>query len=156
RLHTRGAIWLLDLEATGGEEILPGLRCLPAGGHTEGSMVIVAETDEDAAVFCGDLVYSVRHQLMNDPVTVNDPGLSANYVVTRRGEKAAMKRLLGIAPRFRLFPSHDWPVVIDHGKVAQGADRCVARVDSACWCKQTELGYKETAGEAAPTATGSR
>jgi len=144
RLHTRGAMWLLDLEGTGGETILPGIRCVAAGGHTEGSMLVIAETDKGLAVFCGDLIYSVRHQLLRPTTTVNDPGLSANYVVTRRSEKAALKRLLHVAPRFLLFPSHDWPVVIEDGRVVEGAEDCLPGRAAGCWCRQTEMGYRET------------
>ena len=43
RLHTRGSLRLLDLEATD-EHILGGIRCSAAGGHTEGSMVVYVET----------------------------------------------------------------------------------------------------------------
>lgn len=151
RLHTRGALWLLDLEGTGGESILPGLRCLPAGGHTEGSMLVVAETADGPAVFCGDLVYSVKYQLLRPTATVNDVGLSANTVVSRRSEKAAMKRLMNVAPRFRLFPSHDWPVTVEQGRVVQGAEDCLAGGPATCWCRQTEMGYREA--EAAEDAS---
>src|SRR3989304_645912 len=44
RLHTPGALRLLDLELSGPDEILPGIVCGAAGGHTEGSMNIRAET----------------------------------------------------------------------------------------------------------------
>lgn len=144
RLHTPGALWLLDLEGTGGEAILPGLRCLPAGGHTEGSLLVLAQTEQGLAVFCGDLVYSVRHQLLRPTATVNDVGLTANYVVARRAEKAAMKRLMNVAPRFRLFPSHDWPVTVEQGRVVQGGEDCLPASPATCWCKQTELGYRDT------------
>lgn len=148
RLHTRGAIWLLDLEATGSETILPGLRCQAAGGHTEGSMLVLTDTDQGPVVFCGDLIYSVRHQLLRPTMTVNDPGLSANYVVTRRNEKAAMKRLLNLAPRFTLFPSHDFPVTIQDGRVVQGAENSLPGRAGGCWCKQTEMGYRVQEGTA--------
>lgn len=143
RLHTRGALSLLDLEATGGEPVLPGLRCVAAGGHTEGSMLVLADTDQGLAVFCGDLVYSVRHQLMGPTTTVGDIGLTANHVVARRSEKAAMKRLMHIAPRFQLFPSHDWPVLVEGGRVVAGSENCLPARGGACWCRQTEMGYRE-------------
>lgn len=144
RLHTRGALWLLDLEATGGETLLPGLRCLPAGGHTEGSMLVVADTDQGVAVFCGDLVYSVRHQLLGPTNTFRDLGTSANHVVARRQEKAALKRMMQVAPRFRLFPSHDWPVWVQDGLVVEGAQDCLSGRAAGCWCQQTSLGYPDT------------
>jgi glyoxylase-like metal-dependent hydrolase (beta-lactamase superfamily II) len=148
RLHTRGALWLLDLETTGGETILPGLRCVVAGGHTEGSMLVLADTEGGLACFCGDLVYSVRHQLLSPTTTLFDPGLTANYVVARRSEKAAMKRLLHIAPRFFLYPSHDWPVTIEHGRVVAGADGCVQNPPSACPCSLSGMGYANSNGPA--------
>ena len=43
RLHAPGALRLLDLELSGPEEIIPGVRCEHAGGHTEGSMNILVE-----------------------------------------------------------------------------------------------------------------
>jgi glyoxylase-like metal-dependent hydrolase (beta-lactamase superfamily II) len=144
RLHTPGAMSLLDLEGTGGETVLPGLRCLPAGGHTEGSMLVLADTEHGLACFCGDLVYSVRHQLLMPTTTVGDVGLSANYVVARRSEKAALKRLMNVATRFTLFPSHDMPVIVEHGRVVQGAEHCLANSPGGCWCRMTECGYPET------------
>jgi glyoxylase-like metal-dependent hydrolase (beta-lactamase superfamily II) len=143
RLHTRGALCLLDLEATGSESVLPGLRCLPAGGHTEGSMLVVADTDQGVAVFCGDLIYSVRHQLLSPTLTFNDVGLSANHVVARRSEKAALKRMMRVAPHFKLFPSHDRPVWVKDARVVQGADDCLPGQAGGCWCQQTSMGYSE-------------
>ena len=107
-------------------------------------MMVLAETDQGLAVFCGDLVYSVRHQLLSPTTTVGDVGLTANYVVARRSEKAAMKRLMNVAPRFLLFPSHDRPVVVENGRVVQGAENCLPGTTGGCWCRQTEMGYRET------------
>lgn len=145
RLHTPGALRLLDLDLTGGEDVLDGIHCVAAGGHTEGSMVIRVETKDGPAVFCGDLIYSVKHQLQAPRILDFDPGISANFVVSRRSEKAAMKRLLASAPRFKLFPSHDQPVIIDRGLVASEIDGegCGA---NGCWCRMTEMGYRDNAG----------
>lgn len=142
RLHTPGALRLLDLELTGGETLLDGIHCVAAGGHTEGSMVIRVETVDGPAIFCGDLVYSVKHQLQAPRILDFDPGISANTVTSRRAEKVAMKRLLSMAPRFKLFPSHDQPVIIDRGRVASEVDGegCGA---GGCWCRMTEMGYPE-------------
>jgi glyoxylase-like metal-dependent hydrolase (beta-lactamase superfamily II) len=139
RLHTRGALRLLDLELTGGEDVMDGIRCAAAGAHTEGSMIVYVDTPDGLACFCGDLVYSVRHQLLTPTTTVADPGLTANYVVARRSEKAAMKRMLASAPRFTLYPSHDQSVVIDHGKVVQGVTGEGAG-SGGCWCRLLEGG----------------
>ena len=142
RLHTPGALRMLDLEMTGGEDILDGIHCVAAGGHTEGSMVIRVETADGPAIFCGDLIYSVKHQLQMPRILDCDPGISANIVVSRRAEKVAMKRLLAMARRFKLFPSHDMPVIIDRSRVASEVDGegCGA---NGCWCRMTEAGYRE-------------
>ena len=155
RLHTRGALRLLDLELTGGEDVLDGIRCAAAGAHTEGSMLVYVDTADGLACFCGDLVYSVRHQLLTPAALVGDPGLSANYVVARRSEKAAMKRMLASAPRFTLYPSHDQSVVIDHGKVAQGVTGEGAG-SGGCWCRLLEGGSPADArtGFDSPSAAG--
>jgi glyoxylase-like metal-dependent hydrolase (beta-lactamase superfamily II) len=43
RLHTPGAMRLLDLELSGPDTIAPGIVCEAAGGHTEGSMNIIVD-----------------------------------------------------------------------------------------------------------------
>ena len=138
RLHTRGALRLLDLELTGGEEIVPGIRCFAAGGHTEGSMVVTVDTPEGLACFCGDLIYSVRYQLLAPTMLDADPVTSANHVVARRSEKAALKRALHLAPRFRLYPSHDIAVTIEHGRVADEDAQSEGCGDAGCWCRLLE------------------
>ena len=138
RLHTRGALRLLDLELTGGEDVVDGIRCAAAGAHTEGSMLVYVDTADGLACFCGDLVYSVRHQLLTPLTLDGDVGLTANYIVTRRSEKAAMKRMLKSAPRFRLYPSHDRSVTIDRGRVADEDAVGEGNGSGACWCKVLE------------------
>jgi len=135
RLHTRGALRLLDLELTGGEPVVDGIRCTAAGGHTEGSMLVHVDTADGLACFCGDLVYSVRYQLIAPTTLDVDPVTSANFVVPRRSEKAALKRMLQSAPKFTLYPGHDLPVVIDHGRVAQESLASEGCGDSGCWCR---------------------
>jgi glyoxylase-like metal-dependent hydrolase (beta-lactamase superfamily II) len=118
RLHTPNALRLLDLEETGGEEVLPGLKCVAAGGHTEGSMVIYVETEGGLACLCGDIVYNVREQLMSATMLNADPITSGNYVNTRRSEKAAIKRVLNAGIRF-LYPSHDGAATVEQGRVVR-------------------------------------
>ena len=142
RLHTRAALRLLDLELTGGETIDDGIRCVAAGGHTEGSMVVHVDTPDGPAAFCGDLVYSVRYQLLAPTTLDADPVTSANHVVARRSEKAALKRLLQAAPAFDLYPSHDVMVRIEHGRVAAAWGASEGCGEGGCWCRLTE-----TAGE---------
>ena len=123
RLHTPNALQLLDLDETGGEEVLPGIRCVAAGGHTEGSMVIYVETADGLACLCGDILYNIRAQLTAPTTLRGDPVTSGNFVNTRRSEKAAIKRVLNAGIRF-LYPSHDGPATIERGKVVRmGVER---------------------------------
>ena len=46
------------VEHDGEAEILPGLRLVPAPGHTEGHQIVVVETDEGTIVLGGDVGYS--------------------------------------------------------------------------------------------------
>ena len=46
------------VEHDGEVEILPGVRLLPAPGHTEGHQIVVVETDEGSVVLGGDVGYS--------------------------------------------------------------------------------------------------
>ena len=46
------------VEHDGEAEILPGVRLLPAPGHTEGHQIVVVETDEGTIVLGGDVGYS--------------------------------------------------------------------------------------------------
>lgn len=138
RLHTRGALRLLDLELTGGEPIADGIRCVAAGGHTEGSMLVFVDGEDGPACFCGDVVYSVRFQLLSPTTNDSDPVTSANFVVQRRGEKAALKRILHSAPKFTLYPSHDLPVKIENGRVAEESLSSEGCGDGGCWCRLLE------------------
>lgn len=116
RLHLPDALCLLDLELTGGEEILPGLLCKATGAHTEGSMALYLETAEGMACICGDALYNVEEQVVLQKGVLRwDPVTSNNFVGTRREEKAAIKRILKSADV--VYPSHDWPVTVAHGRV---------------------------------------
>jgi glyoxylase-like metal-dependent hydrolase (beta-lactamase superfamily II) len=117
RLHTRGALRLLDLEVVGSEEIIAGVRCEAAGGHTEGSMNVLVETDEGTACICGDVIYDVANQLL-DPflqIMYMDPALTGNQGTSKRQEKAAIRKAVN-SGRF-VLPVHDRPAVIEHGRV---------------------------------------
>ena len=46
------------VEHDGEVEILPGVRLIPAAGHTAGHQVVVVETDEGPVVLGGDVGYS--------------------------------------------------------------------------------------------------
>lgn len=116
RLHTKGALQLLDLELTGREEVLPGIYCTASGAHTEGSMMIYLETAAGFACICGDALYNIEDQITAEAGTLSgDPVTSNNFVVSRRAEKAAIKRILGSAAI--ICPSHDRPATVAHGRV---------------------------------------
>lgn len=116
RLHRKNAMGLLDVELTGGEEIMPGIVCRAAGAHTEGSMTLSVETADGIACICGDAFYNVEDQAVSQKgVLYGDPVTSNNFVVTRRSEKAAIKRILNMADI--VYPSHDLPATVEHGRI---------------------------------------
>lgn len=117
RLHTPGALRLLDLEVVEYEEIIPGVRCQVAGGHTEGSMNVLVDTDEGLAVICGDVLYDIEHQLITPHVQrmYLDPAVTGNHGGSKRAEKAAVRKAINGA-RF-VLPAHDRPAVLERGQV---------------------------------------
>jgi glyoxylase-like metal-dependent hydrolase (beta-lactamase superfamily II) len=118
RLHDEsGALRLLDLELVEDEEIIPGVRCQAAGGHTEGSMNILVDTDEGTACICGDVIYDVEHQLVSPHLQRMDldPAVTGNHGGSKRGEKGAIRRALRGA-RY-VLPAHDRPAVVEHGRI---------------------------------------
>ena len=117
RLHTPGALRLLDLELAGPEEIIPGVRCEAAGGHTEGSMNVLVDTDEGTACICGDVVYDVVNQLISPfhQVMYMDAAVTGNHATTKRQENAAIRKAVN-SGRF-LLPIHDRPAVIEDAQV---------------------------------------
>ena len=133
RLHTKGALRFLDLETTGPVELMPGVICEGAGGHTEGSMNIVVKTADGDATICGDVIYDINDQIVEPFHEIGDmePRVSGNHGTTKRQEKAAIKKVLARS-RFAL-PMHDWPAMIDGGQVVAGcAIPCLARSCSRC------------------------
>ncbi len=112
RLHHPGALRLLDLEITGPEEIIPGVRCEVAGGHTEGSMNILVDTDEGTACICGDVIYSIQDQIVSPifQVLEFEPQMTGNHSNTMRQEKAAVKKAL---QNTFVLPIHDFPARVD-------------------------------------------
>lgn len=117
RLHHPGALRLLDLEIVGEEEIIPGVRVQHAGGHTEGSMNVLVDTDDGIAVISGDVIYDVEHQLIHRHLQVMglDPAVTGNHGGSKRAEKAAIRRAIKDA-RF-VLPAHDRPAVLERGEV---------------------------------------
>lgn len=118
RLHTPGALRLLDLELSGPDELFPGIVCEAAGGHTEGSMNILVETAEGTACICGDVIYDVQNQIVDPIYQVLDyePQPTGNHGTTKRQEKAAVKRALNSGTF--VLPIHDWPARVANGRIA--------------------------------------
>lgn len=117
RLHTPGALRLLDLELSGPDEILPGVVCESAGGHTEGSMNILVETAEGTACICGDVIYDIQNQIVEPWLQVQDyePQATGNHGTSKRREKAAIKKALNSGTF--VLPIHDYPARVEHGRV---------------------------------------
>jgi glyoxylase-like metal-dependent hydrolase (beta-lactamase superfamily II) len=117
RLHTPGALRLLDVELSGPDEIYAGIVCEAAGGHTEGSMNILVETAEGTACICGDVLYDIQNQVVEPLWQVQDyePQVTGNHGTTKRQEKAAIKRVLNSGSF--VLPLHDYPARVDHGRI---------------------------------------
>ena len=122
RLHTRHALRFEDLEITGPIEIMPGVVLDAANAHTEGSMNVHVETAEGRATICGDVIYDFNDQIVEPLYQVNahEPQVTGNHAGSKRGEKAAIKKLLA-SSRF-LLPVHDKPARIDGGQVVGRLD----------------------------------
>ena len=109
RLHTKGALRFLDLEISGPVELMPGVICEAAGGHTEGSMNVIVKTTEGVATICGDVLYDINDQLVEPFREISDmePRVTGNHGTTKRQEKAAIKKVVA-SSRF-VLPVHDRP-----------------------------------------------
>ena len=117
RLHTPGALRLLDLELTGPIEIVPGIRCDQVGGHTPGSMNVLVETEEGTACICGDVVYDIQHQIVDPFAEVLDaePTPTGNHAADKREVRAAIKKV--VDNYAFVCPTHDRPARVERGKV---------------------------------------
>lgn len=117
RLHTPGALRLLDLELSGPDEIIPGVVCDWAGGHTEGSMNVLVETDEGVACICGDVIYDINNQVVKPfhQVLFDEGQTTGNQGTSKRQDKAAIRKALN-SGRF-VLPMHDRPALIDRARV---------------------------------------
>src|SRR6201993_4104476 len=93
RLHTKSALRFLDLEITGPIELMPGVYCEAAGGHTEGSMNIHVHTADGIATICGDVIYDFNDQIVTPFNEIHDakPRTTGNHGTRKRAEKAAIK-----------------------------------------------------------------
>lgn len=115
RVYTGGATWLLDLPYSGPVEIVPGIVCELAGGHTEGSMNILVHTDDGVACICGDLVYSVQAQIVdpNFQLQFREPRTTGNSAVSIAAERGAIKKALNSGTW--LLPMHEHPARLGTG-----------------------------------------
>ena len=117
RLHTPGAIRLLDLDLSGPIELVPGVWLDHAGGHTEGSMNINVETSAGVVCICGDVIYDVQDQIVAPMYQVGDydPQVTGNHSMRKREEKAAVVKALNSGTF--VVPSHDWPARAVRGEI---------------------------------------
>jgi glyoxylase-like metal-dependent hydrolase (beta-lactamase superfamily II) len=117
RLHTPGALRLLDLELSGPDEIIPGVTCEPAGGHTEGAMNVLVETDEGIACICGDIIYDINNQVVTPfhQVLLYEAQTTGNQGTSKRQEKAAIRKALN-SGRF-ILPMHDRPALVERTRI---------------------------------------
>ena len=117
RLHTKGALRFFDLEISGPVELMPGVRLEAAGAHTEGSMNVHVDTADGVATICGDVIYDFNDQIVTPFHEIGDmePRTTGNHGVSKRDEKAQIKKLLSNA-RY-LLPVHDRPAKIEHSFV---------------------------------------
>jgi glyoxylase-like metal-dependent hydrolase (beta-lactamase superfamily II) len=117
RLHTPGSLRLLDLELSGPDEIIPGVTCELAGGHTEGSMNVLVETDDGVACICGDVIYDIDNQLINPflQIPLYEAQTTGNQGTSKRQEKAAIRKALN-SGRF-ILPIHDRPGLVERTQI---------------------------------------
>lgn len=117
RMHTPGALRFEDLELSGPIELIPGVVLEAANAHTEGSLNVHVATAEGQATICGDVIYDIQDQIV-EPFRVSfaaEVQVTGNHAGSKRGEKAAIKKLLN-SSRF-LLPVHDRPAKVEQGQV---------------------------------------
>ena len=124
RLHSPRSMRLLDLELSGPIEVIRGIVCESAGGHTEGSMNILVETAAGTACICGDLMYDVHNQVVEPYHVLLDfePQTQATTDfrnVTRR------RRSSGAHSGTFVLAGHDYPARVENGRVVARLDRSV-------------------------------
>jgi glyoxylase-like metal-dependent hydrolase (beta-lactamase superfamily II) len=139
RLHTPGALRLLDLEDSGPLEIFPGIVCESAGAHTEGSMNILVETAEGVACLCGDVLYHIQDQLVEPFHEVLDaePRTTGNHSMTKRQEKAAIKKVLNSGSF--VLPIHDYPARVERGRIVARLGRSVPGPETQVTSERREV-----------------
>ena len=105
---------------------MPGVRLEAAGAHTEGSMNVHVDTADGIATICGDVIYDFNDQIVEPFHEISDmePRITGNHGVSKRDEKAQIKKLLSNA-RY-LLPVHDRPGEdrARHGRRPHARCRC--------------------------------
>lgn len=86
----------------GARQILPGLRVIPAPGHTPGSQAVVVDTRHGSFCIAGDAISTYRNI---------DADLPPGYHVNVDESMESMDRLRAAADH--LLPSHDYAVFSD-------------------------------------------
>jgi len=94
-LHASGQLRLVD----GNAEILPGLRSIVTGGHTEGHQALVFESGTETAVFLGDICGTRAHL----PV-LWCMAYDTNLLQTRRSKADLLGEIA----------DNDWLALLDH------------------------------------------
>lgn len=112
RVYTPDAAWLLDLAYSGAVEIVPGVVCELAGGHTEGSMNVLVDTDAGRACICGDIIYNIQEQLIRPALQLQhrEYRITGHSAVAQAQEKGAVKKVMN-SGRW-ILPMHDQPAQI--------------------------------------------
>ena len=102
RLHTPGAMRLLDLELSGPVEVLPGIVCESAGGAHRGLDEHPGPDERGIACMCGDIVYDLQNAVSTRiHVSLDrEPQTTGNHALTKRQEKAAIKKALNCGTFF--------------------------------------------------------
>lgn len=115
RIYTPGSAWLLDLKYSGPVEVVPGVVCDLAGGHTEGSMNVLVETGDGVACICGDVIYNLQAQIIEPTFQLQfrEPRTTGNSDLSIAQERGAVKKVLN-SGRW-ILPMHDQPVKVDTG-----------------------------------------
>lgn len=126
RMYTPGALRILDLAPGVAVELTPGVEVVASGGHTRGSINVLAHTAEGSAALVGDLLYDLEGALRNRPAgtptggaqpyafTLEEPATTNNFTPSIADEIAAVKAVL--RNRF-LLPAHDRPGVVFGGRL---------------------------------------
>jgi hypothetical protein len=80
-------------------------------------MNVHVQTADGVATICGDVIYDFHDQIVQPFHEISDmePRVTGNHGVSKRQEKAAIKKLLANA-RY-LLPVHDRPAKVEHGQI---------------------------------------